>query len=108
MSNGKQNVFNALPSDLTDEFFEVIAGNGDVKIERIISKGHSSPKTGWYDQAQHEWVMVMQGEGELTFEDGRVIRLGAGEHINIPAHCKHKVSWTQPDTETIWLAVFYS
>ncbi|MCF6441388.1 cupin domain-containing protein [Pseudoalteromonas luteoviolacea] len=108
MSEIKKSVFDAMPQDLSDEFFELIAGNDDVKIERIISRGHTSPETGWYDQAQHEWVIVLQGEGEITFADGRIIKLGVGEHINIPAHCKHKVSWTKPDEETVWLAVFYS
>ncbi|KZN69778.1 cupin domain-containing protein [Pseudoalteromonas luteoviolacea] len=104
----KHNLLQAIPANLNDEFFEVIAGNDDVKIERIVSRGHTSPDEGWYDQAQHEWVMVLKGAGELTFENGQVVRLLAGEHINIPAHCKHKVSWTQPDEETVWLAVFYS
>ncbi|KZN43791.1 cupin domain-containing protein [Pseudoalteromonas luteoviolacea] len=108
MDLDKHNLFQAIPANLNDEFFEVIAGNGDVKIERIVSKGHISPDEGWYDQEQHEWVMVLKGAGELTFENGQVVRLLPGEHINIPAHCKHKVSWTQPDEETVWLAVFYS
>ncbi|TQF67997.1 cupin domain-containing protein [Pseudoalteromonas luteoviolacea] len=107
MSQNKQNVFHAIPNNLQDEFFEVIAGNDEVKIERIVSKGHTSPDEGWYDQAQHEWVMVLQGAGELTFEDGRIVKLEPGEYINIPAHCKHKVSWTLPGEETVWLAVFY-
>ncbi|MCG7549534.1 cupin domain-containing protein [Pseudoalteromonas sp. Of7M-16] len=108
MVENKQSVFRGIPRDLSDEFFEVIASSDDVKIERIISRGHTSPQTGWYDQAQNEWVIVLQGEGQLTFSDGRVVTLVAGEHINIPAHCKHKVSWTKPDTDTIWLAVFYT
>ncbi|ESP94333.1 cupin domain-containing protein [Pseudoalteromonas luteoviolacea] len=108
MVENKQSVFRDIPRDLSDEFFEVIASSDDVKIERIISRGHTSPQTGWYDQAQNEWVIVLQGEGQLTFSDGRVVTLVVGEHINIPAHCKHKVSWTKPDTDTIWLAVFYT
>ncbi|MBQ4837988.1 MULTISPECIES: cupin domain-containing protein [Pseudoalteromonas] len=108
MDENKQSIFRDIPRDLSDEFFEVIASSGDVKIERIISRGHTSPQTGWYDQAQNEWVMVLQGEGQLTFSDGRIVTLVAGEHIHIPAHCKHKVSWTKPDTDTIWLAVFYT
>jgi len=28
-------------------------------------------------------------------------------YIEIPALQKHKVSWTDPDNETIWLAVRY-
>ncbi|WP_029862751.1 cupin domain-containing protein, partial [Vibrio parahaemolyticus] len=51
--------------------------------------------------------LVLKGTGELTFESGVVTRLEAGDHVTIPAHTKHKVSWTDPTQETIWLAVFY-
>ncbi|TVR75579.1 MAG: cupin, partial [Marinilabiliales bacterium] len=43
----------------------------------------------------------------ITFEDGSVAHLSKGDHINIPAHCKHRVSRTDPGQLTIWLAVFY-
>ncbi|QPB85771.1 cupin domain-containing protein [Pseudoalteromonas rubra] len=101
------NLFANLPADLSDEVFQTLLSHEQLKIERIVSKGHTSPSQGWYDQNEHEWVLVLQGEGELTFEDGRVERLAAGDYINIPAHCKHKVSWTDPEQETVWLAIFY-
>lgn len=103
----KANIFNNIPKDLTDEVFENIVSKGTLKIERIISKGHTSPKEGWYDQSNNEWVMVMQGEAVISFENDKDVRLVLGDHINIPAHTKHKVSWTAPDVETIWLAVHY-
>ncbi len=102
-----KNIFESIPDNLSDEFFELLIQTESVKLERIVSKGHSSPETGWYDQAQHEWVIVLQGAAELTFENGRIIKMKAGDHINIPAHTRHRVSWTKPDKETIWLAVFY-
>ncbi|MCF2907204.1 cupin domain-containing protein [Pseudoalteromonas sp. DL2-H2.2] len=101
------NLFSDIPADLSDEVFQTLLSHEQLKIERIVSKGHTSPPQGWYDQDEHEWVLVLQGAGELTFEDGRVERLSAGDHLNIPAHCKHKVSWTDPEQETIWLAIFY-
>lgn len=31
-----------------------------------------------------------------------------GRHgLCVPAHLKHRVDWTMPDEDTIWLAVFY-
>ncbi|QTL37718.1 cupin domain-containing protein [Pseudoalteromonas viridis] len=101
------NLFSDIPVDLSDEVFQTLLSHEQLKIERIVSKGHTSPPQGWYDQDEHEWVLVLQGAGELTFEDGRVERLSAGDHLNIPAHCKHKVSWTAPEQETVWLAIFY-
>ncbi len=96
-----------LPVDMTDEAFEDIVLSDSVRIERIVSQGHTSPEHGWYDQVENEWVMVVKGAGEITFEDGTVLTLNEGEHVTIPAHTKHKVSHTPIDQQTIWLAVFY-
>jgi len=80
-----------------------------VRIERILSKGHSSPPDFWYDQEQHEWVLLVAGEARLRFErDDHVLHLKPGDYVNIAAHEKHRVEWTTESTETIWLAVFYS
>ena len=80
-------------------------GHG-VRIERIVSTGHRSPEGHWYDQLEHEWVMVLTGAARIEFED-RVIEMQSGESINIPAHTRHRVDWTTPDEPTVWLAVFY-
>ena len=101
------NIFKCIPDDLCEEFFEKIAGNDKVTVERIISKGHKSPNEFWYDQAQNEWVIVLQGEAKLEFDDGQVVHLSAGDYYSIPANQKHRVPWTKENVETIWLAVFY-
>jgi cupin 2 domain-containing protein len=51
---------------------------------------------------------VLAGGAGLVFEDEedeKVLR--PGDHIRIPAHKRHRVAWTAPDEETVWLAVFY-
>jgi len=101
------NIFAAIPADLTSEVFEILAQSDQVKIERIISKGHSSTETGWYDQAQHEWVIVLEGQAIIEFDDQTTITLSAGDYLIIKPHQKHKVAWTAPDIETVWLAVHY-
>jgi len=106
MSNTK-NLFTNIPHDLDKEVVDILLQSGDIRIERIISKGHTSPESGWYDQTQHEWVILLEGAATITFEDGKETNLSKGDYLNIPAHVKHKVSWTDPDVETIWLAVFY-
>lgn len=100
------NIFDAIPETLPEELIEQIAGHGDVRIERIVSRGHSSPEGFWYDQAQDEFVLLLEGEAVLAFEDG-VMRLKAGDYLTIKAHQKHRVQWTAPDQATLWLAVFY-
>ena len=102
------NLFKQLPDNLDNEIFEILVQSEHVKVERIISKGHSSDEGYWYDQGQNEWVMILQGEAILSFQSGNDIHLKVGDHLNIPAHQKHRVKWTLPDTETIWLAVHYS
>ncbi len=101
------NIYESIPKDPDAEIFDDIISTPGIRIERIISKGHTSPENGWYDQEENEWVMVLEGSGTLTFEDGSVAHLSKGDHINIPAHCRHRVSWTDPNQLTIWLAVFY-
>jgi cupin 2 domain-containing protein len=101
------NLFTCLPDNLESEVFEDIVCAQSVRIERIISKGHASPAAGWYDQDENEWVIVLEGSAALVFEDGIRCDLCAGDYLNIPAHTKHKVAWTDPDKLTIWLAVFY-
>ncbi|ABZ75390.1 Cupin 2 conserved barrel domain protein [Shewanella halifaxensis HAW-EB4] len=103
----KHNILKALPQDLIEEAFEPLVEQGELLIERIISKAHITPLGEWYDQHRSEWVMVMQGAARLEFIDGEVIELGAGEYLNIPAHVKHRVAWTCEEVETIWLAVHY-
>ena len=102
-----KNIFDLLPKDLSSEVFEEVVRSSTVRIERIVSKGHSSPDTGWYDQDENEWVMVIEGKASLEFGDGSKCDLLAGDYINIPAHVKHKVAWTDPNEITVWLAIFY-
>lgn len=101
------NIHDDLPAELPQEVFTDLLNAGSVRIERILSRGQISPESGWYDQDEHEWVLVLQGAGELIFASGACVRLGPGDYLNIPAHTRHRVSWTDPDQTTLWLAVFY-
>jgi cupin 2 domain-containing protein len=103
----EKNIFKNIPQTLREELFEEIVTSKHVKIERIISDGHTSPKEGWYDSEQNEWVIVLQGEAILSFENGTNVELKRGDYHNIPAHKRHKVSHTSQEEKTIWLAVYY-
>lgn len=100
------NLFESLPAILPEELVDVLLTSGPVRIERIVSHGQASPPGFWYDQAEHEWVLVVQGGARLSL-NGETIELRPGDHIYIPAHQKHRVEWTTPDAITIWLAVFF-
>lgn len=100
------NLFTDLPSSLPVELFTTLLDAANLRIERIVSHGHASPEGFWYDQDQHEWVVVLQGAARLSIE-GEIKELKTGDYINILAHQKHRVEWTTPDEPTVWLAVFY-
>ena len=103
----KESLLASIPADLSQEFLKEIINTGHIRIEQIVSKGHTSPEKDWYDQDENEWVLVVKGTGELTFESGEKVLLTAGDYINIDAHKKHRVTWTEPEEETVWLAIFY-
>jgi cupin 2 domain-containing protein len=102
------NLYDIAKLDLdSEQFFELIEGT-NVKIERIVSKGQSSPPGFWYDQDLAEWVLILAGSAGLSFEgeaEARVLR--PGDHLLIPARQKHRVEWTDQTAATIWLAVYF-
>jgi cupin 2 domain-containing protein len=99
------NLFANVPVDTSQEWLDVLVERPGLKIERIVSFGQSSPAQGWYDQAQFEWVILLKGAAIIEFADAATYQLGAGDYLSIPAHQKHRVVWTAPQEETIWLAV---
>jgi len=103
----RNNLFDNIPAQLPEELVSILQKSPGVRIERIVSQGHQSPEGFWYDQDQHEWVIVLKGQASLQFENGSV-DLKPGDFLNIPAHKKHRVAWTSPEEPTIWLAIFYA
>jgi cupin 2 domain-containing protein len=101
------NIFSNIPSNLEHEIFESIIEHHAASIERIISKGQKSPESGWYDQEKNEWVIILKGKAIVLFDNQASVELNEGDFINIPSHTKHRVDWTDPDNETVWLAVHY-
>ncbi|MCA9041262.1 MAG: cupin domain-containing protein [Planctomycetaceae bacterium] len=102
------NLFKNIPDHLPEELLEVLATCHNVRIERIVSQGHSSPDDFWYDQDEAEWVLLLAGAAQLTLQEpDEIITLQSGDYLLIPAHRKHHVDWTSPEEPTIWLAVFF-
>jgi len=105
--NAMSNLFNNMPAMLPIELTETLVDAQNVRIERIVSQGHKSELDQWYDQDEHEWVLLLQGAAQLFFEDGEKIVMQEGDYVNITAHRRHRVNWTSQDEKTVWLAVFY-
>lgn len=91
---------------MPDELFTTLLEAASIRIERIVSHGHASSEGFWFDQDQHELVIVLKGAARLRFED-ETVAMKPGDFVNIPAHKKYRVEWTTPDEQTVWLAVHY-
>lgn len=100
------NLFAELPDARQSEQFQNLLMRGGVRIERIVSQGQTSPPGFWYEQAEHEWVVVLRGQARLNVA-GELHELQPGDAIDLPAGCRHRVEWTTSEEPTIWLAVFY-
>ena len=106
--NQLNNILKKHSKNLPDELVTILAEGKNFRLERIVSKGHTSPKGFWYNQVENEFVLLLKGEAGVLFEDdAKPVRLVEGDYINIPAHKKHRVEWTDPNAETVWLALFY-
>jgi cupin 2 domain-containing protein len=103
----KESIFDQIPESLPEELITVLKKSNNIRIERIVSNGHTSPDEGWYDQDEDEWVILIDGFTGITFEDGKEILLNRGDYMFIPAHKKHKVTFTTQKRNSIWLAIFF-
>lgn len=103
------NLLAGLPPRLAEEQVERLVDGATVRIERIVSTGQASPPGFWYDQPDDEFVVLLSGAARLRFEaDDLLLDLEAGDWVEIPAHTRHRVEWTQADPPTVWLAVHRS
>lgn len=100
-----QNLLDHLSRFDGGEVIDSLVETGSVRIERIVSWGAVSPPEGWYDEATAEWVMVLQGEGELEFDDGKRQVLRACEAVYIAPRRRHRVVRTS--APCVWLAVHF-
>jgi len=104
----KGNLYEKIPKNLSKELFDKIISKNNIKIERIVSKKHATPKGKWYDQSKNEFVLLIKGKAELKFIENKKIKklkMSKGNYINIPSRLKHRVEKTSK--ETIWLTVSY-
>jgi cupin 2 domain-containing protein len=102
------NLLRDIPDARAGEITDTLVARPDLRIERIVSLGQASPSGFWYDQAETEWVLLLVGAARLRFADEPEPRLlGPGDWVEIEAHRRHRVEWTDPAQPTVWLAVFY-
>lgn len=91
-----------------EESFDVLVNTPGLRVERIVSTGQVTPEDAWYDQVADEFVVLVSGTARLRIEGEDEDRaLEAGDWVLLPAHCRHRVTWTQVEPPTVWFAVHY-
>lgn len=103
-----ENILHDIPSQLPQELLQTLCQNKHVRIQRIVSKGHASAADFWYQQKEHEWVILLSGGAVLQWRDGRVQSLAPGDYVFIPAGTRHRLEGTLADELSVWLAVFFT
>ena len=100
-----KNLYADLPNSPVQEDFLTLIQTPGVRVERIVSNGQHSPEDFWYDQAEDEWVILLQGTATLQFQDGGTARLIPGDYLAIARHIRHRVE--EVSSDAVWLAVHY-
>ncbi len=102
------NLFAGIPGKIPEEIIEILLKTPSFHLERIVSSGQATPMGEWYDQETNEWVIILSGSAGLLFEgEAEVRELRPGDYLLIPAHCRHRVEWTDSKEKTVWLALHY-
>jgi cupin 2 domain-containing protein len=103
-----KNIFADIPDTIPEEIFETIIEAKSFRLERIISDGQLTVEDEWYDEDENEWFILLKGSAGLLLEgEKEPLVLKPGDYLNLAAHRRHKVVWTDADEKTIWLALHY-
>jgi cupin 2 domain-containing protein len=101
----KGNLFDGISEPIDSEILDALVKRPGLSVHRILTQGQT---TDWLDQDTEEWVVLLAGSAKLLFEKGnREVTMRPGDYLNIPAGCRHRVSWTDPEQKSVWLAVHY-
>jgi cupin 2 domain-containing protein len=98
-----RNLLSETPAAEGAEEINPLLTGSSFRLESIHSYGQPTPEGFWYDQAGEEWVLLARGSARLEFEGEGMLDLKSGDHLMIPAHCRHRVHFTSPDA--IWIAL---
>ncbi|CAN5163892.1 hypothetical protein BH10PSE13_BH10PSE13_02350 [soil metagenome] len=99
------NILADLPDAVAGEIFTTLLQRTGVRIERIVSAGQVTPPDAPFDQPHDEWVLLLAGAARLWIEEEGERGLTVGDVVLIPAHVRHRVTWTSVEPPAVWLAV---
>ena len=97
---GRRDFFSYLELGVTE------ASNGAMRAQIMrASQGMSQP-TGWhYHECDQQFIHMLKGWVDLEFEDGRKIRLKAGDSMMIPGGLRHNETATADEMEILEVSV---
>jgi cupin 2 domain-containing protein len=89
-----------------EEHLQILLEAPGLRLERIHSCAAAPPEGEWLDQAEGEWVLLIQGHANLRFCDPDAsLSLGPGDMIWIPPRRLHRVERTDPGAGCLWLTL---
>jgi cupin 2 domain-containing protein len=103
MKPNVRNLFAKTPSPAAGEEIKPLLDETSFRLESIHSYGQPTPRGFWYDQTNDEWVLLARGTARLEIEGEEMMELTSGDHLLIPAHCRHRVDCVSDDA--VWLAL---
>lgn len=105
MTATPSNLLADLPDARAGEVFTELLARPGIRLERIVSRGQSTPEDAPMVQDRDEWVLLIEGEAGLRIEDSAEVVLKPGDYLTIAAGQRHWVTFTAKDRATVWLAL---
>lgn len=91
-----------------EEFLQLAGSANGPHVERIVSHGTGS---AWFEQGTVEYVALLRGSATLILAAADVaqeeVALEPGDFVTIPRGLRHRVSHTDADGPTVWLAFHF-
>ena len=94
------NIYDLKRPKIGQEEIKPLFKTDTVLINQILS--HQLERSAWYQQKEDEWLVLIEGEAVLEFEN-KMIHLKRGDTLLIPAQQRHRVLKTS--TDALWLTV---
>jgi cupin 2 domain-containing protein len=89
-----------------EEVTETLLERSGLRIERIVSTGQATPEGQGTIRRATSGCSWSRATPRLRIEgEAHDRELGEGDFVFLPAHCRHRVAWTQREPPTVWLAI---
>jgi len=105
MKPEKKNIFTKPKVGDEEEIFDELVKGDNISVEKIFTAKAFKQPGKWYDQEKDEWVLLLQGNAKLEFEEENIVNLNKGDYLFIPAHKKHRINKSSDEPNCIWLTI---